>query len=160
MNLIDLSKRYLLNETEHRVLSCILSEIENGNTKINIRVEKNGDKIHIDKLAKKLGYQGYSDMIYSLKRRVEEERNTSAGIDLSSILKDVDLPVIDAFAKELFNQRNNCIYIVGLGFSTIASSYLMRRLATLNILAYDGSPVDIMRRSSTPGMTIILCKGG
>lgn len=163
MNLIDLSKRYLLNETEHRVLSCILSEIENGNTKINIRSVAQQSYVStttVIKLAKKLGYQGYSDMIYSLKRRVEEERNTSAGIDLSSILKDVDLPVIDAFAKELFNQRNNCIYIVGLGFSTIASSYLMRRLATLHILAYDGSPVDMMRRSSTPGMTIILSKSG
>lgn len=37
MNLIDLSKRYLLNETEHRVLECILRAVEHGDTKINIR---------------------------------------------------------------------------------------------------------------------------
>lgn len=163
MSLIDLSKRHLLNETEHRILSYILSEIENENSKINIRTVAQQTYVStttIIKLAKKLGYQGYSDMMFSLKRRLEEERNASAGIDLSSILKTVDMPSIEAFAEEIYNQRNNCIYIVGLGFSTIASSYIMRRLATLGILAYDGSPVDMLMKNDKPSMTIILSKSG
>lgn len=163
MSLITLSKRHLLNETEHRVLAYILSEIENENSKINIRTVAQQTYVStttIIKLAKKLGYQGYSDMMFSLKRHLQEERNASAGIDLSSILKTVDTDSIEAFAEEIYNQRNNCIYIVGLGFSTIASSYIMRRLATLDILAYDGSPVDMLRRNAEPSMTIILSKSG
>lgn len=163
MSLNDLSKRHLLNETEHRVLSCLLSEIEKDNTKISIRTLAQQTYVStttIIKLAKKLGYQGYSDMIFSLKRHKEEGRSSSAGIDLSSILKFVDIPSIEAFAREFYHQKNNCIYIVGLGFSTIASSYIMRRLATLGILAYDGSPVDMMRKGDHPSMTIILSKSG
>lgn len=163
MSLNDLSKRHLLNETEHRVLAYLLSEIDNGNTKISIRTLAQQTYVStttIIKLAKKLGYSGYSDMMFSLKRRREEERSTSAGIDLTSILKNVDMPSIEAFAKEFYHQRNHCIYIVGLGFSTIASSYIMRRLATLGILAYDGSPVDMMRKSDQESMTIILSKSG
>ena len=163
MNLIDLSKRYLLNETEHQILACILSAIEKGDSRINIRSVAQQSYVStttVIKLSKKLGYQGYSDMMYSLRRHVEEERDASAGIDLSSILEVVDLPCIDAFAEELLCQKNNCIFIVGLGFSTIASAYFMRRLATLGFLAYDGGPADMMLGADKPSLTIILSKSG
>lgn len=143
VNLIDLSKRHLLNETEHRVLEQILDAVEHD-TKINIRSVAQQSYVStttVIKLSKKLGYQGYSDMIYSLRRHAEEERNAAAGIDLTSILETVDEARIEAFANEILRCRDNCIFIVGLGFSTIASSYFMRRLATLGILAYDGAPL-------------------
>lgn len=163
INLIDLSKRYLLNETEHRVLSCILDAIDHGDSKINIRTVAQQSYVStttVIKLSKKLGYQGYSDMIYSLRRHADEERTTLAGIDLPSILETVDLPCIEAFADEILRCRNRCIFIVGLGFSTIASSYFMRRLATLGILAYDGSPIDMMRGADQPSLTIFLSRSG
>lgn len=163
MTLIDLSKRYLLNETEHRVLACILDAVEKGDTKINIRSVAQQSYVStttVIKLSKKLGYQGYSDMIYSLRRHAEKERDAAAGIDLSSILETVDLAGIEAFADEILACRDKCIFIVGLGFSTIASSYFMRRLATLGILAYDGAPVDMMRGGDKPSLTIILSKSG
>lgn len=163
MNLVDLSKRYLLNETEHRVLGCILQAVGQGESKINIRDVAQRSYVStttVIKLSKKLGYHGYSDMIYSLRRHAEEERGEAAGIDLSSILAEVDLPCIEAFANELYRCRNGCVFIVGLGFNTIASSYIMRRLATLGILAYDGSPVDMMRPRGDPAFTVILSKSG
>lgn len=162
MNLIDLSKRHLLNETEHRVLEQILDAVEHD-TKINIRSVAQQSYVStttVIKLSKKLGYQGYSDMIYSLRRHAEEERNAAAGIDLTSILETVDEARIEAFANEILRCRDNCIFIVGLGFSTIASSYFMRRLATLGILAYDGAPVDMMRGGDQPSLTLILSKSG
>ena len=70
VNLIDLSKRHLLNETEHRVLEQILDAVEHD-TKINIRSVAQQSYVStttVIKLSKKLGYQGYSDMIYSLRR--------------------------------------------------------------------------------------------
>lgn len=163
MNLIDLSKRYLLNETEHRVLTCILDAVEHGDAKTSIRAIAQQSYVStttIIKLSKKLGYQGYSDMMYSLRRHVQAERDTAAGIDLSSILETVDTACIDAFADEILRCRDRCIFIVGLGFSTIASSYFMRRLATLGILAYDGSPVDMMRGGEQPSLTIFLSRSG
>ena len=162
VNLIDLSKRHLLNETEHRVLEQILDAVEHD-TKINIRSVAQQSYVStttVIKLSKKLGYQGYSDMIYSLRRHAEEERNAAAGIDLTSILETVDEARIEAFANEILRCRDNCIFIVGLGFSTIASSYFMRRLATLGILAYDGAPVDMMRGGDQPSLTLILSKSG
>ena len=82
VNLIDLSKRHLLNETEHRVLEQILDAVEHD-TKINIRSVAQQSYVStttVIKLSKKLGYQGYSDMIYSLRRHAEEERNAAAGL--------------------------------------------------------------------------------
>lgn len=163
MNLVDLSKRYLLNETEYRVLDCVLKAIRSGESKINIRDIAQHSYVStttVIKLAKKLGYHGYSDMIYSLLRHAENERSSAAGIDLASILAEVDLPCIEAFAEELYRCRNGCIFIVGLGFNTIASSYLMRRLATLGILAYDGAPVDMIQMGDRPAATILLSKSG
>lgn len=163
VNLIDLSKRYLLNETEHRVLACILDAVEHGDAKINIRAVAQQSYVStttVIKLSKKLGYQGYSDMMYSLRRRAEQERDAAAGIDLSSILETVDTACIEAFADALLRCRNHCVFIVGLGFSTIASSYFVRRLATLGMLAYDGAPVDMMRGGNEPSLTIILSKSG
>ena len=163
VNLMDLSKRHLLNETEHRVLECVLRAIERGGGKINIRDVAQQSYVStttVIKLSKKLGYQGYSDMVFSLRRHMDEERNAAAGIDLSSILESVDAACIEAFADALFNCRDRCVFIVGLGFSTIASSYFMRRLATLGILAYDGSPVDMMRGGDRKSLTIILSKSG
>ena len=164
MNIMDLSQRYLLNATELRVLEYILNAMERGEQKINIRTVAQQSYVSttvVVKLAKKLGYQGYSDMIYSLRRRTEEERSSAAaGIDLTSILETVDLPSIDAFADGILHCSDRCLFIVGLGFSTIASSYFMRRLATLGFLAYDGAPVDMMRGGRQPSLTIILSKSG
>lgn len=164
MSLIDLSKRYLLNETEHRVLSCILEKIQKKDEKINIRSVAEQSYVStttVVKLSKKLGYQGYSDMIYSLRRRADEEHYSSAGIDLSSILETVDMDAIEYFADELYRCKDKCIFVVGLGYSTIISSYFMRRLATLGFLAYDGSPVDMLSSNgSKSSLTIILSKSG
>ena len=66
---LHFSQQHLLNETEHKVLSCILNAIEQGDTKINIRMIARQAYVStttVIKLAKKLGYPGYSDMIYSL----------------------------------------------------------------------------------------------
>ncbi len=163
MELIDLSKRHLLNETEHRVLACILDAVKSGDGKLAIRTVAQRSYVStttVIKLSRKLGYSGYSDMIYSLRSRFEQERNEAAGIDLFSILETVDLSGIDAFTDALLSNRDRCIFIVGLGFSTIASSYFMRRLATLGFLAYDGAPVDMMLGGDVPSLTIILSKSG
>ena len=163
MNILDLSQRYLLNATELRVLEYILNAVEQGEPKINIRTVAKESFVSttvVVNLAKKLGSQGYSDMIYSLRRRAEAEHSAAAGIDLTSILETVDLSAIDDFAGEILRCRDRCLFIVGLVFSTIASSYFMRRLATLGILAYDGAPVDMMRGGSRPSLTIILSKSG
>ena len=160
---LHFSQQHLLNETEHKVLSCILNAIEQGDTKINIRMIARQAYVStttVVKLAKKLGYQGYSAMIYSLRHSVDEEQKPAEGIELTSILDPVNEPAIDMFVELLLKHQNNCIFIIGLGFSTIASSYFMRRLATLGFLAYDGSPSDMMRREDTPSLCIFFSKSG
>ena len=99
-------------------------------------------------------------MIYSLRHSVDEEQKPAEGIELTSILDPVNEPAIDMFVELLLKHQNNCIFVIGLGFSTIASSYFMRRLATLGFLAYDGSPSDMMRREDTPSLCIFFSKSG
>lgn len=163
LNQLHFSQGYLLNETEHKVLSCILTAIDRGETKINVRDIAGQAYVStttVVKLAKKLGYQGYSDMIYSLKLNATRELVTAEGIDLTSILTEVNTDVIEIFAQALLEHRNKCIFIIGLGFSTVISSYFMRRLATLGFLVYDGSPTDMVRGEAKECLSIFLSKSG
>ena len=163
MKLVDISQRHLLSASEQRMLEYILESVEGGDGKINIRSVANACYVSttvVIKLAKKLGYSGYSDMIYSLRRRSQSHGAASAGIDLTSILVRVEQEELDGFAEALYRHRNQTVFVVGLGFSTMATSYFMKRLAILGIRAYDGSPIDMLKRGQEPGLLMFVSRSG
>lgn len=163
MNLSDLTKKYLLNETECLILDEIIYNIQQGNSKINIRdvaAKSYVSTTTIIKLAKKMGYGGYSELIFSLRNAIYNYEHQVSSIDLDSLLETVNQSAIDQLVNDLYTFRQDKIYIVGLGFSTIATSYMIKRLAMVNILAYDGSPIDTLIGDVTPTLVIFLSKSG
>lgn len=163
MNLSDLTKKYLLNETECLILDEIIYNIQQGNSKINIRnvaAKSYVSTTTIIKLAKKMGYGGYSELIFSLRNAIYNYEHQVSSIDLDSLLETVNQSAIDQLVNDLYTFRQDKIYIVGLGFSTVATSYMIKRLAMVNILAYDGSPIDTLIGDVTPSLVIFLSKSG
>lgn len=163
MNLSDLTKKYLLNETECLILDEIIYNIQQGNSKINIRdvaAKSYVSTTTIIKLAKKMGYGGYSELIFSLRNAIYNYEHQVSSIDLDSLLETVNQSAIDQLVNDLYTFRHDKIYIVGLGFSTVATSYMIKRLAMVNILAYDGSPIDTLIGDVTPSLVIFLSKSG
>lgn len=163
MNLSDLTKKYLLNETECLILDEIIYNIQQGNLKINIRdvaAKSYVSTTTIIKLAKKMGYGGYSELIFSLRNAIYNYEHQVSSIDLDSLLETVNQSAIDLLVNDLYTFRHDKIYIVGLGFSTVATSYMIKRLAMVNILAYDGSPIDTLIGDVTPSLVIFLSKSG
>lgn len=163
MNLSDLTKKYLLNETECLILDEIIYNIQQGNLKINIRdvaAKSYVSTTTIIKLAKKMGYGGYSELIFSLRNAIYNYEHQVSSIDLDSLLETVNQSAIDLLVNDFYTFRHDKIYIVGLGFSTVATSYMIKRLAMVNILAYDGSPIDTLIGDVTPSLVIFLSKSG
>lgn len=163
MNLSDLTKKYLLNETECFIIDEIVYNIQQGNSKINIRdvaAKTYVSTTTIIKLAKKMGYGGYSELIFSLRNAIYNYEHQVSSIDLDSLLTQVNQNSIEQLVDDLYSFRHDKIYIVGLGFSTIATSYMIKRLAMVNILAYDGSPIDTLIGDVTPSLVIFLSKSG
>ena len=66
MNLRDIAKRYVLNDTELNIVETIMNELAIGNERISIRELASKTFVStttIINLAKKLGFIGYSQMI-------------------------------------------------------------------------------------------------
>ena len=163
MDLMDLSKRYLLNKVEHSILNQIILEIQNGNSKINVRDIAQQSYVStttVIKLSKKLGYQGYSEMIFSLRDHLAHRSQPASGIDLNSILTESDFQGVNSFVQNLYNFRQNKVFVAGLDFSNIAASYLVRRLATMNVFVYSGDPIDMIVGKDSPALALFLSKSG
>lgn len=163
MHLTELTERHELTETEQRALACLLDAIEGGAPKINIRSVAQSAYVStttIIKLAKKMGYQGYSDMLYSLRRRIHTQADTVTGVDLQSVLAVVDEEAIEACVDDLYHCRDQCIFVAAAGLSSVAANYIVHRLIAIGMHAYDGSPFDMMRGLGRNSLTICLCKSG
>ncbi len=75
MNLHDITKKYILNDTELVIIETIINELSKGNQKISIRDIASQTYVSttvIVKLAKKLGFVGYSQMLYVLNESIHQ----------------------------------------------------------------------------------------
>lgn len=163
MNLSDYTKRHLLSETQCAILDRLVMELQGGNAKISIR-ELAGlcfvSTATVMKLVKKLGYPGYSSMVYSLHNRLVEASTPPLSMDLSSILERDQREDITRLAMDLYECRNKKIFVVGLGFSDLAANYIIKRMALFNFVVYDGSPLDVIVGNNEPSVVLYLSKSG
>lgn len=163
MNFSDISKRHVLNETEILILEEIITQLQLGNKKLAIRELAKQTFVSttvIVKMAKKMGFEGYSQMLYSLNESIHHRISSKDIHDISSFIQDNHLCFVDELANDIFLHKDRKIYLVGLGFSNIITTYFTKRLAELDILAYDGAPIDSIVSSSLPSVLIFFSKTG
>lgn len=133
MTLFYLKDKYNLDSLEQNILNYLYENIDNIK-KIGIRtVAKDNftSTATIYKLVKKLGFDGYADMIYSLyydnltnaPNNLSHNKNNS----YSHIQESIN-PIKNQFLSYLKKYKNKQIVVTGMGFSQIIADYICESL--------------------------------
>lgn len=104
-------------------------------------------KSTIFRLAKKLGFNGYTDMIYHLSSQQDRRDNHNIE-DYISNLSDSMLrifqqnePMLDQFIQSL-SKNDKALYIIGTGYSGIIGEYLYKKILGKGELVYYSNGAD------------------
>lgn len=131
---------YQLNHTEHKIYQKIMRAVAKGELpKLTKVAEENYvSTTYIVKFAKKLGYSGFSEMIYvnKYKQRLGKTASHSeiALFDQGEVHKLADL--IKQFSDKI-------IFVFGIGYSAIIADYLQKKLSKLGLFVNSSSPIDM-----------------
>lgn len=131
---------YQLNHTEHKIYQKIIRAIEQGELPKLTKVAEDNyvSTTYIVKLAKKLGYSGFSEMIYVNKYK-QRLGNTASNSEIALFDKE-DVQRL----SELINQfSDKIIFVFGIGYSAIIADYLQKKLSKLGLFVNSSSPIDM-----------------
>lgn len=133
----------LLSENDEQVITSIMQHIQKDDRRPSIQQIAKENYIsttYIVKMCKRLGFDGYSELYYSLSRQLEHPETGNDGT-VSSALKNLidnyDPQQIDRFCQMLYRSRKQKMFTSGEGFSDLIVSYMVQRLSICGFLAYN-----------------------
>lgn len=133
-DIYKLADNYKLTEVERQLLEYILKNIDKV---LNMGVREVANINYtstatIIKLSKKLGYTGYTDMVYRLNFIIKnQKKNQDRTSDITSFIDDIEKENIDSFINMLVKNRYNIILITATGFSDPIAEFFWRKLLVL-----------------------------
>ena len=139
-----MSKNYFfltnqMNETETGIVTSIIGHIEKGEKKISIAqiaAENYVSAAFIIKMSKKLGFDGYTDMVYNLARNGQAKQMDSA-YDLKSLVDNYDERLVRRFVGYLREYRDRKFFVIGAGFADITAEYIAQRLSVCGFMVFN-----------------------
>ena len=162
MNINEIIKHANVSNDEKKVIDVLHSEIKNGNDKITIRQLSKlsyASTGSIVRLAKKMGFYGYSDMVYSFRKQLDEVIEFDSSDTLSSvIISKESLDVVDELVKDICSSEYKRVHLQGLGYSNIACEYMRDKLVELNIFATCSNPIDL--ENNEPFLIVFVSNSG
>lgn len=120
-----------LNEVETGIVTSIIRHIESGERKVNIAQIANENFVStafISKMCKRLGFAGYTDMVFQLSRQHDETAPQSA-FDPESLIDNYDPEAVERFLDCLRRFHNRNCFVVGAGFADVTADYITHRMA-------------------------------
>ncbi|WP_055666094.1 MurR/RpiR family transcriptional regulator [Desnuesiella massiliensis] len=122
----------------------------------------------IMRLAKKLGYTGFVDMVYNIMPLVKDREEPSSGrvaslqgVDLSYLLKYTSEEEINHCIEILREAKDKIIYIYAAGFSKILAEYLSRKLLTMGLRCILCDSIGLFENNiSSMEIFIVISKSG
>lgn len=127
-----------LNEVETGVVTSIVNHIEKGEKKISIAqiaAENYVSTAFIVKMSKRLGFNGYTDLVYNLAQRRDADAVQGA-YGLESLLDNYDEDEVRRFLKLLRENRERKMFVVGAGFADVTANYIAQRLSVCGFMVY------------------------
>lgn len=128
-----------LNEVETGVVTSIIRHIENGEKKINvaqIAQENYVSPAFLVKMGKKLGFNGYTDMVYNIAQSRKAE--LSAGpYGLETLVDNYSEERVERFLSYLREFCDRKMFVIGSGFANISADYIAQRLYTCGFMVFD-----------------------
>jgi len=128
-----------LNETETAIITSIVDHIGRGEKKISIAqiaAENYVSTAFIMKMSKRLGFNGYTDLVYNLSQRRESDTGNSA-YGLKSLLDNYSEERIEQFIGYLKEFRSRKLFVVGEGFAAVTADYIAQRLAVCGFMVFN-----------------------
>ena len=146
MNVDEAVRRNNLNENEIRIFREIMRCIDNKEYKATVRQIAKAAYVStasVVRLAQKLGYLGYGDMMISLKNERTEGLNFEFEDVLTSVLiSQTGMLKIDELISDIMSGRYHRIHILGIGYSRIPATYMEEKLEELDFVTTQKSPLD------------------
>lgn len=152
MNTNDLAKQNNLSDNEIVILNEIILRINKGIYKIPIREVANAAYVSttsIVRLSKKLGYEGYSEMLYGLKIECTNtvEYNVKETIRSVLIIEN-SLAIVDELINDILSLKYQRIHVIGIGYSGYVADYLRDKLLEMEYFVTTKSPLDFEEEKS------------
>lgn len=148
MDIATLIDKYQLNSTEIRILNYMDTNITNLK-KIGVRKVAKENFVStttVINMCKKLGYSGYSELVFSLSKKISI-LNTS--VDVDTEIKISFLSIIKKYAE-------SPIMILGSGFSQNIANYFSEYLNLYGFRATCNSHLEFIRKSEKDKVLIIV----
>lgn len=128
-----------LNEVETGVVTSIIRHIENGEKKINvaqIAQENYVSPAFLVKMGKKLGFNGYTDMVYNIAQSRKADMS-SGPYGLETLVDNYSEEMVERFTAYLKEYSDRKIFVVGAGFANITADYIAQRLSTCGFMVFN-----------------------
>lgn len=128
-----------LNEAETHVVTSIVNHIENGEERMGIAkiaAENYVSTAFIIKMCKKLGYNGYTDLVYKLSQQ-RESAPASNAYELKTLIDDyneADVKQFIAYLRQFYDRK---MFAIGAGFADIVAEYIAQRLAVSGFMVFN-----------------------
>lgn len=128
-----------LNETETTVVSRIIRHLEDGNRKVSIAQiasECYVSTAFISKMCKRLGFTGYTELVYNLAQD-QDKALSEKTLSLESLLDNYGEEKIQQFLAYLAEYQNRKCFVVGEGFGDIIADYIAQRLSVCGFMVFN-----------------------
>lgn len=128
-----------LNETETAIITSIVEHIEKGEKKISIAQiasENYVSTAFIMKMCKRLGFNGYTDLVYNLSQKRDNDAAKGA-YGLKSLVDNYSDEQVEKFLDYLRDFRERKFFVVGAGFGDTTADYIAQRLSVCGFMVFN-----------------------
>lgn len=157
-DIYKIADNYKLSETERQVLEYILKNINSVLSKgvREVATINYTSAATIIKLSKKLGYTGYTDMIYRLNFIIKNHKNNQDNTsDITSFIAHIDIEKINSFISILIKHREDIIFITATGFSEPIASFFHRKMLVLGFKCIKTNSYGVYDNNQIGGTLVI-----
>lgn len=157
-------KNQNLSDSEVKVLEYIFANPEKIKKEGIRQLAKSNftSTASIIRLAKKLGYSGYNELIFDIKRMTSCTLDNNSGNE-NDFLWSSKNPLADfnELSKKYLN-KNKYIYLYGEGFCEFVTGYIHRKLLVkkYNVILLHGLEIPIVHEKDHDPTLIVISKSG
>ena len=149
-DLYKLAEQYHLSASEQSLLQAIL-EAADQNAQYSVRefaARNYTSPAAIIRLSKKLGYTGYTDMVYRLRFLLQNEiNNRTHASHITSFIGEIPSEQIGAFLALLKRNRPSPVLVTGTGFCAPLRDFFVRKLLVLGYHAIGTNSYEVFENN-------------
>lgn len=129
-----------LTEDETRIITSIVNHIEKSKDRASITQIANENFVStsfIIKMCKRLGFDGYSELFYSLSQKVGERMKEQCTYELRTLIDNYREEDVRTLCSYLQVFRDRKLFVVGEGFADLVADYIVQRLGVSGFMVFN-----------------------